>query len=317
MRRFTLGSGTDRKIVVIEVNGTRMSVVQMMPDRSTKRSERDFGSEAEARSASDQVARELISRGYAEAAARGAKPASTGTAASKPAAKAREHEAAAPSHAFDDLDAPPAAAAPVLPRLDSAPGVKSAPDDAPQKKKKKSGKKKKKKAQSGDALDKRVLAGVGAVVVAFIGVIGFIVYDIFIKPPTIVGVWRGGMVEHEISRSLTLAQYDLVLDDKSRASLALQGPGEESAATMVGTYAVKGNRLKLALKDEDGTPSDREFKIVLGRVTLELWDPESGKLLVQLLRFRETPVVRPLAPRRSKPAEPAESDAETVDGSDE
>ncbi len=86
---------------------------------------------------------------------------------------------------------------------------------------------------------------------------------------------------------------------------------------MVGTYAAKGNRLKLALKDEDGTPSDREFKIVLGRVTLELWDPKTGKLLVQLLRFRETPVVRPLAPRRSKQAEPAESDAETVDGSDE
>ncbi len=125
---------------------------------------------------------------------------------------------------FDDLDAPPAAAAPVLPRLASAPGVKSAPDDACQKKKK-SGKKKKQKAQSGDALDKRVLAGVGAVVVAFISVIGFIVYDIFIKPPTIVGVWRGGMVEHEISRSLTLAQYDLVLDDKSRASLANSGAG--------------------------------------------------------------------------------------------
>jgi hypothetical protein len=316
MRRFRLGSGTDRKFVVIEVNGTRMSIVQMMPDRVPKRSERDFASEAEARSASDQMARELISRGYAEAPARGAKPASTGAAASKPAAEAREHETAAPNHAFDDLDAPAAAAAPVLTRLASAPGGKSAPDDAPQNKKKR-GKKKRKKAQSGDALDKRVLAGVGAVVVAFIGVIGFIVYDVFIKPPTIVGVWRGGMIEHEISRSLTLAQYDLVLDDKRRASLALQGPGEESATTTVGTYDVKGNRLKLALKDEDGTQSDREFKIVLGRATLELWDPESGKLLVQLLRFRETPVVRPLTPRRSKPAGPAESDAETVDGSDE
>jgi hypothetical protein len=34
MRRFTLGSATDRKIVVIELDGTRMSVVQMLPDGS-------------------------------------------------------------------------------------------------------------------------------------------------------------------------------------------------------------------------------------------------------------------------------------------
>ncbi len=70
MRRFTLGSGTDCKIVVVELDGTRMSVVQMTPDCTTKRSEKDFGSEAKARSASDQMARELISRGYAEEVAR-------------------------------------------------------------------------------------------------------------------------------------------------------------------------------------------------------------------------------------------------------
>jgi hypothetical protein len=316
MRRFTLGSGTDRKVVVIERNGTRMSVVQMMPDSSTKRSERDFGSDAEARSASDQMARELISRGYAERDARGTKPANTGAVAPKPAARAREDEPVGPNRAFDDVEARGPTAAPVLPRLASAPSVKSSTDEAPQKKKKTGGKKKKKKGQSGDALDKRVLAGIGAVGVVFIGVIAFIVYDTFIKPPTIVGVWRGGMVEHEISRSLTLTQYDLVLDDKKRAALVLQG-GREEPTTFVGTYVVKGNRLKLTVKDEDGIPGDREYKIVLGRVTLELFDPQSGKLLVQLIRFRETPVVRELAPRRSKQAEPPAGDAETVDKSDE
>ncbi len=185
------------------------------------------------------------------------------------------------------------------------------------KKKKAGGKKKKKQGQSGDALDKRVLAGIGAVGVVFIGVITFIVYDFFIKPPTIVGVWRGGMIEHEISRSLTRTDYDLVLDDKRRASLALQAAGERSPTALVGTYVVKGDRLQLALKDEDGNPSDREFKIVLARVTLELYDLESGKLLVQLLRFRETPVVRAQAPRRSKPVEPAAGDTEKVDVPDE
>jgi len=316
MRRFTLGSGTDRKIVVIELNGTQMSVFQTMADGSTKRSARDFGSEAEARSASDQMTRELISRGYAERVARGPKPANMGATALKPAAGAREHEGFRPNDVFDDVEAPAATAAPVLPRFASAPSVKSSVDDATRKKKKTGGKKKKKKGQSGDALDKRVLTGVGAVAVVFIGVIAFVVYDFFIKPPTIVGVWRGGMVEHEISRSLTLTQYELVLDDKRRAALGLKGARDEST-NLVGTYIVKGNRLKLAVKDEDGYPSDREYKIVLGRVTLELFDPESGKLLVQLLRSRETPVVPAQTPRRSKRAEPIAGDAEAVDGSDE
>jgi hypothetical protein len=316
MRRFTLGSGTDRTIVVIELDGAHMSVVQMMPDSSTKRSGKDFASVTEAQSASDQMARELISRGYAEREARGPKPANTGAAAPKPAQRARKLDAVGPNGAFDDLEAPAATAAPVLPRLASAPSVKSSNDVAPQKKKATGGKKKKKKAKSGDALDKRVLAGIGAVGVVLMGVFAFIVYDYFIKPPTIVGVWRGGMVEHEISRSLTLTQYDLVLDDKRQAALALQGSREEST-TLVGTYVVKGNLLKLVVKDEDGIPSDREYKIVLGRVTLELYDPESGKLLVQLLRSRDKPVVRAQSPRRSKRAEPTADDAETVDKPDE
>ena len=124
---------------------------------------------------------------------------------------------------FDDVEAPAGTASPILQRLSSAPGARSSTDDSQQKKKKKGGKKKK-KAQSSEALDKRVLAGVAAVGIAFIGVIAFVVYDAFLKPPTIVGVWRGGLVEHEISRSLTLTEYDLVLDDQKRAALSIQVP---------------------------------------------------------------------------------------------
>jgi hypothetical protein len=288
-----------------------MSIVQTMSDKSTKRSEKDFASEADARSASNKMASELISRGYTESPTHGQKPASTGPAARKPASGAREPDAVRPAGVFDDVEAPAGTASPVLQRLSPAPGATSSTDSSQQKKKKKGGKKKK-KTQSSDALDKRVLAGVAAVGIALIGVIAFVVYDAFIKPPTIVGVWRGGLVEHEISRSLTVTEYDLVLDDQKRAALSIQVPGF-AKTSLVGTYTVKGNRLKLTVKDDDGDSSDREYKIVLDRVSLELYDIESGKMLVQLLRFRETPVVRAQAPRRSKPVEPVAAEGETVD----
>jgi len=291
MRRFTLGSATDRKIVVIELNGTCVSVVRMMPDGSTKRSETELRSEADARAASEQVAGELISRGYIERIARSSKPAEPSAAATKTAARARQPQEVNPNPPFDDVEALAATAAPVLSRLASAPSADPATEDAPAKKKKTGGKKKRKKTQRSDALDKRVLAGIAAVGVAFIGFIGFMVYDAFLKPPTIVGTWRGGMVEHEISRSLTLTQHDLILDEQKRASLTLQ-----SESTWIGTYAVQGNRLKLYLTDDDGESNDQEYRIVLGRVTLELFDPDTGKLLVQLIRFREKPVVPAKAP---------------------
>jgi hypothetical protein len=316
MRRFTLGSGNDLKIVVIEVNGARMSVVRTMPDASKTRSQKDFASEAEARSASDHLARELMSRGYAESVARRPVPADAAGAALKSGAKGREHDRVGPNRVFEDVEAPAAIETPLPPRRGSEQGLRSADQDAPPKKKKAGSKKKKKKAQRADALDKRVLAGVGVVGVALLGVVAFLVYDFFIKPPTIVGVWRGGMVEHEISRSLKLTQYDLVLDDKRRAALGIERAGLEST-TLVGTYAVIGNRLKLTGSDDDGDPSVREYKFVLGRSTLELFDPGSGTLLVQLIRFRETPVVRAQAPPKSKRAEPTPGDAETVDGSEE
>jgi hypothetical protein len=303
-----MGSGSDRKIVVIELSGKRMGVVQTMSDNSTKRSEKDFGSEAEAGSASTKLAGELISRGFKESPARGHEPSNTGSAAQKPAPSAHERDTVGAKRVFDDIEAPVGTVSPVLQRLTPEPSVRSSTGDSQQKKKKKGGKKKK-KSQSSDALDKRVLAGVAAVGIVFIGIIAFVVYDALIKPPTIVGVWRGGLVEHEISRSLTVTQYDLVLDDQKRAALSVEVPGL-GKTSLVGTYAVKGNRLKLAVKDEDGDSDDREYKIVLGRVTLELHDPESGKLLVQLIRFRETPVVRPLAKPRSKPAEPVAAEGD-------
>jgi hypothetical protein len=317
MRRFSIGSGTDRKIVVIELSGTRMSVVQMTPDAGSKRSEKQFGSEAEARSASDDMARELISRGYKEPVARGTKRASTGAAVAKPAARAREYEEDEAKGVFDDIEERAATAAPVLTRLASAPTLNSSTGDAPKKKKKTGGKKKKKKAQGGDGLDKRVLAGVGAIGAVLVGIVAFMAYDTFLKPATIVGVWQGSLVEHVISRRLTKTRYDLIVDDKRRAAFAIQKLGEESTY-LVGTCDVTGNRLKLTLKDEDGNPRDREFKIALGSVTLDLYDLKSGELLVQMLRQRDKPVVRPhAAPRESKEAEPpAAGDAEKVDDSE-
>jgi hypothetical protein len=237
----------------------------------------------------------LISRGYIERAGRGHKTAGSGEAPAKPAARTREPQRVEANPAFDDLEAPASNASQPLPRLGGTAGKPPSSDDAIKKKKKKSGKKKKQKGQSGDALDKRVLAGVGAVVMAIIAGIGFVIYDGFIKPPTIVATWQGGMVEHEISRKLSVTQYSLMLDDKHRAELTIT---EHETWTGVGTYTVKGDRLKLTLKDAEGDSSEREYKIALARVTLELYEMDSGKLLVQLLRTRIPPAVRAKAPPR-------------------
>ena len=108
MRRFSLGSATDRKIVVIEVDGTRMSVVQMMPDGSSKRNKKELSSEAEARSACDRMALELISRGFVEQGARGPKPTRPTTprvAPAKPSAAPQPEEPDA-AYLFADVEAP-------------------------------------------------------------------------------------------------------------------------------------------------------------------------------------------------------------------
>ena len=55
MRSFTRGSATDRKVVVIEVDGKRLSVVQMLPDGSSQRSKKELSNEAEAVAALPEV----------------------------------------------------------------------------------------------------------------------------------------------------------------------------------------------------------------------------------------------------------------------
>jgi hypothetical protein len=290
MRRFTLGSAPDRKIVVIELDGSRMSVVQMMPDGRTKRSEKGLNSPAEARSASEKMARELIARGFVEQYESGAEPAKAKSAVItvKPTAPARDLDEIDGDNLFELDEAPVATPAPVLARLATASATETVPAPGPglPKKKKKKGGKKKKKADSGDALDKRVLAGIGAVGALAIAFLGYMIYDAFIKPPSIVGVWRGSRLDHEVSRYITHTEYGLILDARKNASMTVE------KATSKGTYSVKGNRLKLTFKDEDGETSEHEYKIVLGRATLELHDPESGKLLVELIRqSREKPVV--------------------------
>jgi hypothetical protein len=317
MRRFTLGTGTDRKIVVIEVDGTRMKVFQITPDGRTNRREQEIGSVAGAQAASEQMAQELTSRGYVEQGAGRARPTESRPVAAAVLAtpRAQALEEFNPDNLFDDAEAPaelmePALAMAPLPAPESAEPVT---ESGPTKPKKASGKKKKKKKKtSGDdnALDTRVLAGIGAVVAAFVGLIGYVVYDAVLKPASIVGSWHGSMLEHEISRRLSHTRYDLILDDRKRASLTLQ-----EKYTWVGTYSRKGDRLKLTLESEEGAPSLQEYKISVGRATLDLMDPATGALKVQLIRFLEKPVVKgknePPPPKDLAAGEPGKIDTVT------
>ncbi len=295
MRRFSLATSAGRKIVVIDVTGTLMSVVQMGSDGSSKRNEKELGSEQAALAASDRMASELIARGFVEQVNRGS--ASSGKARAKPRASAEpQPEAPERSFLFEDVAPPVATAEPVLSRLSAPAAAASQNGSAVKKKKKKGGKKK--KAANPDALDKRVLAGAGAFVALLLGFFGYMIYDGFFSPPTIVGTWRGSMIEFETGKPIIHTRYDLILDEKKNASMTLQ-----EKETSVGTYTFKGDRLKLTFKNDDGDSTETQYKIVLGRSTLDLLDPETGKLAVQLIRFREPPVVA----RKSEPA-PAPSD---------
>ncbi|AMV36954.1 hypothetical protein [Planctomyces sp. SH-PL62] len=284
MRRFSLGSAADRKVVTLDVRGATLSVVRMKPDGATSRQEQELPSEAAARAAGEKVAQELLGRGYVEhgrekpatAHSSPARPRSEAAAANG-AHRAAPPDASGPSGLFDDLELVEPTAPP-LARLAPAP---SSTGDAPRKPKKKAGKKGKGQ-KNPDALDRRVLAVFAAVGLAIVGGIGYMAYDLFLKPASIIGVWKGSMVEHEIGRSLTYTAYSLTLDGRRRATMAV----DESSLS--GTYSVKGSRLLLKFKDEDGDPVDREYRIKLDRATLALIDPDSGKLLVDLVRqFRQ------------------------------
>ena len=119
---------------------------------------------------------------------------------------------------------------------------------------------------------------------------------------------RGSNFDYEIGGMITHTECDLILDDKKRASMSFGGDAS------VGTYALKGDILKLKFKDEEGDTSEREFKVVLGRATLDLKEPETGKLIVQLIRFREPPVVGQA--KAGRPAAPSDVGPKDVDQGD-
>ena len=272
MRRFTLGSATSRKIVVIELNGARMSVVQMMEDGSSKRQQKELRSEDEARSASDKLAHELISRGYVEQGAGGSRPTKTnGTLeASRQAAGSRR---------LQSLRSSRGRRATRRRRRPSAHAAGHGSAGRTRRPRRKTGgkkKKKKKKADGGDGLDKRVLAGIGAAAFVFFAFIGYIVYDIAFKPPSIIGSWTGSMLEFETGKPIVHTRYDLVLDEKKRASLTIQ-----EKYTETGTYTYKGNRLKLSVKDDDGNSSEREYKVWLNNTTMDLKEPDTDKVVAR------------------------------------
>jgi hypothetical protein len=323
-RTFTLGSSTSRKRVVIDLNGTRLYVMQQKSDGTTKKAEKVLKSESDARSEAERMVRDLLAHGYVEQADSVETKAAPAKAAAKRASRPREPEGPSARGVFDLDDEPAAKSEPVLPRLAAAPAAGPSADGAPKKKKTGGKKKKKKKAESGDALDKRVLAGIFAVGGLLVLGLGYVDYDAFLKPPTIVGTWRGSMTEYEIGHAIIHTKYDLLLDEKKRASLTLQ-----EKFTSVGTYSVKGDRLKLNLKDEadaagaagedgdqgGGGGSEREYKFKLGRATLDLIDPESGKPVVQLIRFREEPNVKGAGAKKQQgpPASLAAAAVEKVD----
>jgi predicted DNA-binding WGR domain protein len=290
MRTFTLGSGTDRKVVTVEVRGNVLRVTQAKAEGVGKRNEKGFAGEAEASSAAERTVRELLARGYAE------RTASPKSRQAVPAARKGESDGL-DLGALADAGEGVAAAEAVLPRM-AAP-VAAAAEAAPKKKKKKSGKKKK-AAGGDDGLDQRVLAAVGFVGVALVAVVGFLVYEAVLKPASIVGHWEGSRLDFEIGRPMVHTQYRLILDDQRRAAMTLQ-----EKFTSKGTYSLQGDRLKLALKDEDGDASEVQYKVSLGGATLDLFDPESGKKMVQLVRFRQAPSVGGGAPAPSAPKDAA------------
>src|SRR5262249_18148978 len=160
------------------------------------------------------LVRELTGHGYAEHK-------SSGAPRSRPAPAAEEAGLSHLESLLED-DGSAAEASPVLSRLATPPGAKSAAEEAPKKKKKSGKKKKRKKGEAGDALDKPVLAGIGAVGALIVAFAGYMAYDILLKPASIIGVWRGSRLDFETGGPMAHTKYDLILDDQSRASLTLQ-----------------------------------------------------------------------------------------------
>ena len=62
-----------------------------------------------------------------------------------------------------------------------------------------------------------MLGGAAAVGALLLGGLGYVIYDGFIKPPSIVGTWRGSMIEFETGKPIIHTKYDLILDEQKRA----------------------------------------------------------------------------------------------------
>jgi hypothetical protein len=340
-----------------------MAVTRTKADGTSARDEKVLRSETEAISACELLARELRSRGYVEQLTPGSSrgmPVAPLVAAPppkpKPSAKpvAPAPEPAEDIYGLEEAEEPVAAPAPALPRLGNLPasaGAGSSTDGTAGKQPKKQGRKKKRKkaADSGDGLDRRVIAGAGAAGAILFGLIGYLAYDAFLKPASIVGTWQGSRLEYETGSAMSYMQYRLVLDEQKRAAVSFMGDDPS-----FGTYEVKGDRLVLTLEDPDAgggghdeiaaadangpdeapgvqdegegedaeaddpaaedQPEDRssirrlEYKISLGRATLDLFEPETGRKVVQLVRQREKPSIGGPAKAPAAPKEVATAD---------
>lgn len=314
MRTFVHGEGADRRFVRIQIEGRRMVVTQAKADGTSKRSEKELSSEAEAESAGIKLAGELTARGYVErkAAATAKTMATKAPAAPRPAAKAVAEPVDANYALAQALEEAPEPAAATLPRMSFAPAAtggtakeRAASARPDQKKKKKKGKKKKGDA-GGEKDDKLVIAGVIAVGVALVGLVGYFVWAEFLSPFSIVGTWHGSKLTYEIGHPIIHKFYHLVLDDKHRAAMTF-----DEKLTFIGTYSVKGNKLKLHLGNDD-LDLDREYRFKLGRIELTLWEPNQKEPMVELIRMRDMEKVPP-SKKRTGPAVGGDDD----DGDDD
>ena len=302
MRHFTLELGKSRKFVVIELQGSLMRVVQGNSLGITGRTEKELASELQARTAAERMAGELTARGYVEqvstpASATPPRP----LIVARPAPAPPTRPAPAVPRPVDGLgldvlaeatNGRSAEAAMLLPRM-AAPAA--AIEEAAKPRKKATTRKKKKEGASDDGLDKRVIALFVAVGLACVGFVGFLGYDTFLKPPTIVGHWEGSRLEHEKGKFLTHTSYQLILDGARNATMTIE------QNTSAGTYTFRGNQLVLTFKDEDGETSQTTYKVALGRSTLELYEPGGDTKLVELIRYHAQSAA--IVAQRAKPAE--------------
>ena len=290
MRTFTLGSGADRKFVVLEIEGARVSIIEGQPDGRTKRKDKQLNGEAEAQAAHDRLINELFARGFVEKRSRIVKRPKIILAEKSEPDDAPFGPGGIAAEDLYDLDDGIAAEedARVLPRLGPPAEVDPVDDPGPKKATKKAGarkKKRKRKAEGrGDELDKRIVGLAIGIGLALVGVVGFLVWEAALKPPSIVGIWQGSRLDFETGGPMSFSQYRLVLDERKHASMTLQ-----QEINYAGTYALKGKQLTLNLIDEEGESVTQEYKVALGRATLDLFDPRTDKKVVQLTRLHEKP----------------------------